>query len=354
MKRVIAPCILFFLFATAVVPVARAQDFRDISSSNVFFNAISHLVSVEAIDGDKSYFHVYRPVNRAEAVKMVLIAAERDEDDVSESDVRFRFRDVSSNEWYYPHAFRAVRLGIISGYPDGTFRGSNQINLVEALKILFEAYKIPLVRAQGGTGFYGSDPGAWYSDYIYSAKKYSILPDYEYIKPDRLMSRGFFAELLYRVDLVSNGETEYLAKVDSPFTITIPRLNVYDVNLKTTDPFDKDYYIWVLNQGVGHALKYPGEGGKVFIYGHSSGYSWYSEQYKKVFRALNQVQDGDEIIIRYHGKEYTYSVNGRETRRPDDLSVLQDSDHEQLAILTCWPPDSTKERYLIYAKPVSY
>ncbi len=220
------------------------------------------------------------------------------------------------------------------------------------MKILLEAYELPVLKTRSGTGFFGSDPEAWYSDYLYSAQQYSILNDYEYIKPDRLISRAFFAELLYRVELVSDGETRYLNTVGKEFTITIPRLGVEKVNLKTTDPFDHDYYIWVLNQGIGHALKYPGENGKIFIYGHSSGYSWYNEKFKKVFRALNELQEGDEIIVNYRGGEYYYTVTGRDIRRPDDLSVLEDSDREQLVISTCWPPDSLKERYLIYAEPL--
>jgi LPXTG-site transpeptidase (sortase) family protein len=351
MRRIIS-FIIAFLIAAMSVGVAYAQDFRDLPRTSRFFRAVSHLVSKEAIDGDREFFHLYRPVNRAEAVKMVLIAAGLENEDVSQMNhISFRLRDIDQSEWYYPHAFRAIKLGILSGYPDGTFRGANQINLVEALKILFEAYNIPVMQTKGGIGFFGSDPSAWYSDYLYSAKEYSILTDYEYIKPDRLMSRAFFAELLYRVELLADDNTAYLEMLDRDFTITIPRLNVNNVSLKTTDPFDMDYYIWVLNQGVGHALKYPGENGKVFIYGHSSGYSWYNEEYKKVFRALNELQEDDEIIIRYRGGSYSYFVTGRDIRRPEDISVLEDSDREVLTILTCWPPDSIRQRYLIYAEP---
>jgi LPXTG-site transpeptidase (sortase) family protein len=349
-------CTLLSIFALflASYGYAYAQDFQDIPRTSRFYRAVSHLVQSEAIDNDKSFFHLYRPVNRAEAVKMILVASGRDEEDVSGNNhIRFRVRDIKTDEWYYPHAYRAIKLGIVSGYPDGTFRGANTINLVEALKVLFEAYDLPVLEPRGGTGFFGSDPGAWYHNYLYSAQQYSILTNYEYIKPDRLVSRAFFAELLYRVELMGEGETRYLNAVGKDFNITIPRLGVQNVTLKTTDPFDHDYYIWVLNQGIGHALKYPGENGKIFIYGHSSGYSWYNEAYKKVFRALNELEEGDEIIINYRGAEYKYYVTGRDIRRPDDLSVLQDSNKEQLAILTCWPPDSTRERYLIYAEPRS-
>lgn len=350
MKRLALPIFFVLLFFLPSAQVF-AQGFSDISRSSRFYPAISHLITVDAIDEGKQFFHLYRAVNRAEAVKMILIASGRDEEDVSGSTTKFRLRDVETTDWYYGYAFRAIKLGIVSGYSDGTFRGAQTVNLVEALKMLFSAYDIEVMPSKGGSGFFGSEPGAWYSDYLYSAKEYSLLTDYEYVRPDSVVSRGFFAELVYRFELLRSGDTEYLASIGNSFTITIPRLDVTNVQLKTTDPFDKDYYIWVLNQGIGHALKYPGENGKVFIYGHSSGYSWYNPAYKKVFRALNQLQDGDEIIVNYRGREFHYWVSGREIIKSDDLSALEDSSEEELVISTCWPPDSIRERYLIYAKP---
>ena len=38
-----------------------------------------------------------------------------------------QFSDVDTNDWYYNNVMRAVELGILSGYSDGTFRPMNNI-----------------------------------------------------------------------------------------------------------------------------------------------------------------------------------------------------------------------------------
>ncbi len=122
MRKILIVISIIALFI-ASYGYAYAQNFQDIPRVSRFYRAVEHLVNKGAIDADKSFFHSFRAVNRAEAVKMILIASGRDKEDVSGDEVRFHLRDVKNSEWYYPHAFRAIKLGIISGYPDGTFRG---------------------------------------------------------------------------------------------------------------------------------------------------------------------------------------------------------------------------------------
>ena len=38
-----------------------------------------------------------------------------------------QFSDVDTNDWYYSNVMRAVELGILSGYSDGTFKPMNNI-----------------------------------------------------------------------------------------------------------------------------------------------------------------------------------------------------------------------------------
>jgi LPXTG-site transpeptidase (sortase) family protein len=349
-KKVIILLVLISLQAI-FAPAVFASSFKDVPVTSRFYESIKSLVFNGTVDAKSEYFHVFRAVNRAEAIKMLLLNTGIADEQRLKVPSFSPFPDVSRSDWYLPYATLAQELGIVRGYSDGTFQGGKTIIFSEALKILFEAYNLD---AQDffvpENTFFDYDPQSWDAHYISSALEYGIITSHEYIRRDRPISRAFFADLLYRFDQYVQDKKTYLNALNQQYTITIPRLGVTDVPLLTTDPFDEDYYHWVLTKGIGHALKYPGETGKVLIYGHSSGYSWDGSPYKQVFRALNQLEDGDEIIVSYLGKTYRYAVNGRDLRHPDDVSVLEDSPVEQLAILTCWPPDSLKNRYLIYAE----
>lgn len=83
----------------------------------------------------------------------------------------------------------------------------------------------------------------------------------------------------------------------------------------------------------------PGEVGNVFIFGHSSNYPWVQSQYNDVFSLLDQLQAGDEIIIYYYQKQYTYRVTDRATVKPGDIDTLRKRDQtkKELSLMTCWP-----------------
>lgn len=50
------------------------------------------------------------------------------------------FKDVSTNAWYYSYVKEAVDRGIISGYPNGTFKPNDPVTVAEFLKIVILSY----------------------------------------------------------------------------------------------------------------------------------------------------------------------------------------------------------------------
>lgn len=108
-----------------------------------------------------------------------------------------------------------------------------------------------------------------------------------------------------------------------------------------------------LQHGVGHLFSYPGGGGTILIYGHSSSYAWDVSKYTKIFRQINKLAIGDKVTVNYKGKAYTYQVSHKQSVPANDLSAYKGGRGEELILYTCWPPDSIKERYLVHAVPVS-
>ncbi|MEF7658578.1 class C sortase [Bacillus thuringiensis] len=74
----------------------------------------------------------------------------------------------------------------------------------------------------------------------------------------------------------------------------------------------------------------------------------------KMFRHLDQLENGDKFYIHILGKELTYEVTGREIIYPsqvEKLAIVKGKDRATL--LTCEPYTSSKYRLLIYGERVN-
>lgn len=138
------------------------------------------------------------------------------------------------------------------------------------------------------------------------------------------------------------------------FHLVIPSLDISapinaDVNGK-----EKDAYFKALETGVAHyaGTKKPGEGGNVFIFGHSSYYFWKPGEYKEIFQTLPNIKEGDEIDIWWQSKNYKYKVSQTKVVEPTDVSVLKPTADEQLTLMTCVPPGTAEKRLIVIAEPI--
>lgn len=96
----------------------------------------------------------------------------------------------------------------------------------------------------------------------------------------------------------------------------------------------------------------PGEVGNAFVFGHSSNYPWIKSEYNDVFALLDNLETGDEIIVYYNQKKYTYNVTDRAKVKPGDVKALEsrDPNKKELSLMTCWPVGTVLERLLIFAE----
>jgi len=75
------------------------------------------------------------PVNRAEALKILLAAVALPELEVESG--TGTFSDVPSDAWFSPVVAQAAGYQLLSGYPDGTFRPEQSITRAEAAKLVY-------------------------------------------------------------------------------------------------------------------------------------------------------------------------------------------------------------------------
>ena len=149
---------------------------------------------------------------------------------------------------------------------------------------------------------------------------------------------------------------ELLIPQDPQFSIVIPKIGANARILPNIDTADEHIYLTALNKGVAHALgtAFPGEGGHIFLFAHSTDYFWNVGAYNAIFYLLNKLEDNDQINIYYQGQHYLYRVIGKRIVDPSQVEYLTGkTNREFLTLQTCWPPGTTLKRLLIFAVRVA-
>lgn len=121
------------------------SPFSDVNPSQWFGPSVLRLVAAGIIDpadyGGK--LNPNGPITRQEIAVWMVRAAERAGVKVEPADVSFR--DFDSGSKQAPYVAKAVGLGILKGYPDGTFRPGGTANRAEAAVMLVRLLKhLPL------------------------------------------------------------------------------------------------------------------------------------------------------------------------------------------------------------------
>lgn len=137
--------------------------------------------------------------------------------------------------------------------------------------------------------------------------------------------------------------------------ITIPKIGAQAPILLNVDPTNQTIYEKALKQGVAHAkgTHLPGEEGRTFLFAHSSGNPIEQTNYNTVFLKLNELNQGDEILIKRNDKVYKYKVTQKKVVYPTEIEYLERSDTPGLIIQTCWPIGTAWKRLLVFASPVN-
>ncbi|MEK7528694.1 MAG: S-layer homology domain-containing protein [Patescibacteria group bacterium] len=121
-----------------------------------------------------------------------------------------RFTDVRGDEWFYTTIKRGYSLGIIQGYPDGTFRANNFVNRAEILSLLLRTNEItPTPFEKSGLQNPPLDiyPDNWHAATMaYAVERFLLNPTPDnLVFPGNTVTRGELAEIIYRFKQSENG-----------------------------------------------------------------------------------------------------------------------------------------------------
>ena len=137
--------------------------------------------------------------------------------------------------------------------------------------------------------------------------------------------------------------------------ITISKIRAQAPLIFNVDPWNESVYQKVLKKGVAHAkgTPLPGDGGRSFIFAHSSGNPWEQTNYNTVFLKLGELEKGDTIEIKRDGEVYRYAVTQTKIVWPNEIEYLKETGPDGIIIQTCWPIGTALKRLLVFAAPLN-
>jgi hypothetical protein len=187
------------------IPGAIGGDFTDVPETHASFEAIMWARQNGIVEGYAD--GTFRPkalVNRAEFTKILIEAYGINTVALCRM---AEFPDAPMQQWYGPYVHAARCQGVISGYPDGTFRPSANINYAEAAKIIANLDSEAELDVKDGAMWYLP-----YTDYIkeHGAIVSSIRDVGQYI------TRAEMVELMYKLlaKPISEGETSLTGRIE--------------------------------------------------------------------------------------------------------------------------------------------
>ncbi len=207
--------IRFFLLVIATVAFLLASVhntfaaslFSDLATDHPYYEHVLKLAKAGVVNGNPDgTFRPEVPVNRAAMLKMLYLAAGI----APNANAKGCFQDIVSGSWYEAFVCDAVSRNFVQGYVvDKTFRPDQTVNRVEALKMTFAVFGIPVpeVSANQTELVYFPDVvvNAWYEKYVGMAYATEIMPlpqqNASYFFPEAGLKRGEAAALIVRTQL---------------------------------------------------------------------------------------------------------------------------------------------------------
>jgi sortase A len=123
-----------------------------------------------------------------------------------------------------------------------------------------------------------------------------------------------------------------------PTRIVIPKIGV-DAPVLEGDDWE------TLKKGVGHHIgtANPGERGNVYVSAHN-------DIFGQIFRDLEKLDLGDQVIIYAGPKSYRYVVREKRIAEPTDVSVMYPTTEPILSMQTCYPYMVDTHRLVVIAQ----
>jgi LPXTG-site transpeptidase (sortase) family protein len=200
---------------------------------------------------------------------------------------------------------------------------------------------------------------AQYQVMQYRGIKYTVIAGEKESGFGKIVKSGIFDKRSSEsfASVLTGPKEQILIPKDTEFDILIPKIGANAKVFPNVDSSDQNNFLPILMQGVAHSrgTVFPGMNGNIYLFAHSTDNFWDVGRYNAIFYLLKNLERGDDVIIFFQGVRHNYKVTDKKTVEASDVSYIvngQNQPTETLILQTCWPPGTTWERLLVFAKPV--
>ena len=171
---------------------------------------------------------------------------------------------------------------------------------------------------------------------------------YKASKVQRIMIEDFKKNIqMVDKQLGSNESTKIDDKKpseDKQGTIGIISIPKIELNVALSEGVD----VGTLKYAVGHfaGTPMPGDKGNFCVAGHRS------YAYNEYFNRLDELVIGDKITVTTMSGEFTYEVYDSKVVRPEETSVLDNTERSEITLVTCTPIRVATHRLIIKGKRI--
>ncbi|MEK4029282.1 S-layer homology domain-containing protein [Pseudobacillus sp. FSL P4-0506] len=193
MKKAIVFFLSFLLALSVLIPSASAASFKDVSVNYRFFNEINYLSGKSIISGySDGRFGPDDKVTRAQAAIMIGRSLKLDG-----TKRQTTFSDVDANNVASGYIDSAVKTGIITGFPDGSYRPNETVTRGQLAIFLARAFKLSDSAAVNFKDVSKNSAAYPFIGKIIAAGITAGYPDHTY-RPNIAVARGQFAAFMSR------------------------------------------------------------------------------------------------------------------------------------------------------------
>jgi len=203
------------LLASAEIRVLRYKPFEDVKPDYWALRPIMLLETLRLVNGyPDNTFKPAKGISRAELVTLLVRTMSVKEADLI---IPAGFKDVKTNNWASKYIEYGVEKGLVTGYPDGTFKPNKVLTRAEGITVM--ARYANLTAEAGPLPFTDLPEGYWANKYIFAADRIGLL---KYIKgkdfePSKPFTRAEACEVLYQTPAVQKLVDHYWETGETSF-----------------------------------------------------------------------------------------------------------------------------------------
>ena len=210
LKKVIALVCTLALVITSVSVVSFAEAYTDVTESSAYYEAVESLSKLGIVTGYED--GTYKPEETVTRAEMAaLIARIQGYEETAKANANTVFTDVPSTYWASGYVAQANGQGIINGYGDGTFGPDDAVKYEEAVK---------MIMATLGYTPYAMNNGGYPTGYLAAAQFYGVTKGVSNAVTGTGANRGTIAQLLANaIDTPIMGQSKWSTDGSVEYTI---------------------------------------------------------------------------------------------------------------------------------------